>query len=358
MIRFLDLKAAHEPIRQELHDAVSRVVASGWFVLGPEVEAFENEWAAFVGAQHCISVGNGLDALTLTLRACGVEPGDEVLVPSHTFVATWLAVAACGAVPVPVEVDPATFNLTAEAISSAIGPRTRAVLPVHLYGQPFDSQRLAAAAGDVLVVEDAAQAHGARWNGTRVGGAGNAACWSFYPSKNLGALGDGGAVTTDDPELAAQLRLLRNYGSRQKYVHEQAGVNSRLDEMHAAALRVQLQHLDRFNERRREIARRYTEGLAGVVTTPFVAAEAEHVWHLYVIRSDGRDRLADRLRASGVETLIHYPTPCHQQPAFSRGESLPIAETMAATVLSLPMGPHLTDEDVERVIGLVVDLAP
>lgn len=346
MIRFLDLRTAHAPIEAELSAAVQRVVASGWFVLGPEVEAFEAEWAANVGARHCVSVGNGLDALTLTLRALGVGAGDEVVVPSHTFVATWLAVAATGATPVPAEVDPRTYNLTAYGVT----PRTRAVLPVHLYGQPT---AVPTAATNVPVVEDAAQAHGARLDGTRVGGAGRTACWSFYPGKNLGALGDGGAVTTDDDGLARTLRLLRNYGSARKYVHEQAGVNSRLDEIQAAALRVKLRHLDAWNARRAEVAARYTAALADVVATPFVAPGAEPSWHLYVVRSDDRDGLASRLRERGVETLIHYPTPPHRQPAFASEVSLPVAERLAAEVLSLPMGPHLSDADVDAVIAAV-----
>ncbi|HEU0132124.1 MAG TPA: DegT/DnrJ/EryC1/StrS family aminotransferase [Mycobacteriales bacterium] len=346
MIRFLDLRAVHEAIADELAAAVQRVVASGWYILGPEVEAFEAEWAAYVGARHCVSVGNGLDALTLTLRAFGVGAGDEVVVPSHTFVATWLAVAATGATPVPAEVDPETFNLR----SYEVGERTRAVIPVHLYGQPA---RYADA--DVPVVEDAAQAHGARLDGVRVGGHGVTACWSFYPGKNLGALGDGGAVTTDDPAVAQSLRLLRNYGSSRKYVHEQAGVNSRLDDVQAAALRVKLRHLDAWNARRAEIAARYTEALRDVVATPAVEPGSEPVWHLYVVRSPDRDGLAARLAERGVETLIHYPTPPHQQAAFATGASLPVAERLAAEVLSLPMGPHLSDADVDAVIAAVRD---
>jgi dTDP-4-amino-4,6-dideoxygalactose transaminase len=354
MIRFFDVAAAQAPIRAELDEAVRRVVASGWYILGPEVEAFEQEWASYVGARHCISVGNGLDALALTLRATGVGAGDEVIVPAHTFVATWLAVAACGATPVPVEVDDATFNVRPEDVAAAVTARTRAVMPVHLYGQPFDSLALAAAVGDIPVIEDAAQAHGARWRGTRVGGAGSTACWSFYPSKNLGALGDGGAVTTDDDDLAEQIRLLRNYGSRQKYVHEQAGVNSRLDEIHAAALRVQLRHLDAFNERRREIAKLYSAELGDVVSTPHVPDAAEPVWHLYVIRSKDRDGLAERLRAREVETLIHYPTPPHRQAAFASGAALPGADALAEQVLSLPMGPHLDDSSAQQVVDAVL----
>ena len=342
MIRFLDLRAIHATIAGELQEAAARVVASGWYVLGPEVEAFEQEWATYVGASHCVSVGNGLDALTLTLRALGIGAGDEVVVPSHTFVATWLAVAACGATPVPAEVDEKTFNLT-----SAPG-QPRAVIPVHLYGQPT------ALATDALVIEDAAQAHGARIGGRRVGSAGTA-CWSFYPGKNLGALGDGGAVTTSDESLARSLRLLRNYGSERKYVHEQAGVNSRLDELQAAVLRVKLRHLDSWNARRSAIAARYSAALSDVVETPFVPSNVEPSWHLYVIRSPDRDALAARLEERGVETLIHYPTPPHRQPAFASEVSLPIAERLAAEVLSLPMGPHLSDADVDAVIAAVRD---
>jgi dTDP-4-amino-4,6-dideoxygalactose transaminase len=349
VIRFLDLRAIHASIAAELSDAVQRVVSSGWYVLGPEVEAFEAEWAAYVGAEHCVSVGNGLDALTLTLRGLGVGPGDEVVVPSHTFVATWLAVAACGATPVPAEVDPETYNLA----SYRVTPRTRAVLPVHLYGQPAS---VPTAASLVYVVEDAAQAHGARLHGERVGAQGTA-CWSFYPGKNLGALGDAGAVTTSDGRLAADLRRLRNYGSTVKYVHEQAGVNSRLDEIQAAALRVKLRHLDAWNARRASIAAHYTAELSGLVRTPYVAPGAEPSWHLYVVRSPDRDGLAKRLAERGVETLIHYPTPPHRQAAFASGVSLPVAERLAAEVLSLPMGPHLSDADVEAVVAAVRDEA-
>jgi dTDP-4-amino-4,6-dideoxygalactose transaminase len=344
VIRFLDLQACHAPIEAELVEAATRVVRSGWYVLGPEVEAFEEEWAAYVGARFCVSVGNGLDALTLTLRALDIGAGDEVVVPSHTFVATWLAVAAAGATPVPAEVDEGTGNLTSYAGSP------RAVIPVHLYGQPTS------VTGDALVVEDAAQAHGAALHGVRVGGGGATACWSFYPGKNLGALGDAGAVTTSDPALAQRLRLLRNYGSQRKYVHEEAGVNSRLDELQAAVLRVKLRHLDAWNARRREVASYYTSGLAGIVETPVVAAGAEPSWHLYVVRSPDRDGLAARLRERGVETLIHYPTPPHEQAAFAgTTASLPIAERLAAEVLSLPMGPHLSDADVEAVVAAVRD---
>jgi dTDP-4-amino-4,6-dideoxygalactose transaminase len=340
MIRFLDVATIHAEIADELLAATERVVRSGWYVLGPEVEAFEDEWAAYVGAAHCVSVGNGLDALTLALRAHGVT--GDVVVPSHTFVATWLAVRAAGATPVPAEVDERTFNLTS-------APDAAVVMPVHLYGQPTSVDTTA------LVIEDAAQAHGARLGGVRVGGHGRTACWSFYPGKNLGALGDGGAVTTDDADLARTLRLLRNYGSERKYVHEQAGVNSRLDEVQAAVLRVKLRHLDAWNARRADVAKQYTAALADVVEVPYVPPDVEPSWHLYVVRSPDRDGLAARLRERGVETLVHYPTPPHRQPAFATGATLPVADRLAAEVLSLPMGPHLSDADVDAVIAAVRD---
>jgi dTDP-4-amino-4,6-dideoxygalactose transaminase len=357
MIRFLDLKAIHATIADELAEAAQRVVASGWYVLGPEVEAFEAEWAAYVGAAHCVSVGNGLDALSLSLRASGVGPGDEVVVPSHTFVATWLAVAAVGAVPVPVEVDPDTYNLSAATLADSFTTRTRAVVPVHLYGQPFDSAAIGAVcdAHGVAVVEDAAQAHGARFAGVRVGGQGRTACWSFYPGKNLGALGDAGAVTTDDADLARSLRLLRNYGSSRKYIHEQAGVNSRLDEIQAALLRVKLRHLDAWNEHRAAVAKTYAAGLADAVGTPSVPAGADPVWHLYVVRSPDRDALAARLAERGVETLVHYPTPPHRQAAFAAlGYDLPVADRLAAEVLSLPIGPHVDEAAAAEVVAAVL----
>jgi dTDP-4-amino-4,6-dideoxygalactose transaminase len=356
-VAFLDLKAVHAPIAAELEAAVRRVQQSGWFILGPEVEAFEQEWADYLGARHCVSVGNGLDALVLALRVLGIGAGDEVIVPSHTFVATWLAVRAAGAQPVPVEVEDKTYNLTADGLEAAITPRTRAVMPVHLYGQPADTPAIAAVADahGLVVIEDAAQAHGARGGGTRIGGQGRIACWSFYPGKNLGALGDAGAITTDDPDVARTLRLLRNYGSERKYVHEMLGVNSRLDEMQAAALRVKLAHLDAGNAVRASVAERYTAGLRGV-ETPVVATGVEPSWHLYVIRSAQRDALATALADRGVETLIHYPTPPHRQAAFAEhfsGRAFPVADAMAEQVLSLPIGPHLDDVAVQHVIRSV-----
>lgn len=354
-MRFYDLGLADPELRRELDAAYARVMDSGCMILGPELAAFEAEFAAYCEAAHAVGVGNGLDALVLALRAAGVGAGAEVIVPSHTFTATWLAVAAVGATPVPAEVDPLTYTLDPGAAAAAVTPRTAAIIPVSLYGHPADMDALMALAGrhNLFVLEDAAQAHGARYRGRRTGGLAHATAFSFYPSKNLGALGDGGAVTTNDPALAEQIRLLRNYGSRQKYVHEAAGVNSRLDELQAAFLRAQLPRLDTRNARRRVLAGRYDAALAGVagIATPGRAPWAEPVHHLYVIRASGRDALQQRLAQAGIETLIHYPTPCHRQPAFvGLGDgpgALPVAERLATEVLSLPLWPGMADADVE-----------
>jgi len=361
-IPFLDLTAATAAYQSEIDEAVLRVVRSGRFVLGPEVEAFETEWAQAVGVAHAVGVGNGLDALTLALRALGVGSGDEVLVPANTYIATWLAVTQCGAVPVPVEPD-STHQMDPAALHAAVTPRTRAVIPVHLYGLPVEMERILAVARrhGLAVLEDAAQAHGARRDGVRAGGWGDAAAWSFYPGKNLGALGDGGAVTTNDPAVAERVRLLRSYGSPRRYVHDVKGANSRLDEVQAAALRVKLRYLEEANERRRSVAGRYLSGLANLedlgLSLPPVPEDAEPVWHLFVVRHPRRDALQERLTAAGVETLVHYPCPPHLQAAYAdlgwdRG-SLPYSEQLAEEILSLPMGPHLSDEQVEQVIAAV-----
>ena len=319
MIPFLDLKAAYLELKPDIDAAVARVLDSGWYILGGEVEAFEQDYATYCGAEFCVGVANGLDALSLTLRAMDVGPGDEVIVPSNTYIATWLAVSECGATPVPVEPDAATYNIDPARISESITPRTKVILPVHLYGQPADLDPILAIARqhDLRVVEDAAQAHGARYKGRRIGGHGDAVAWSFYPGKNLGAMGDAGAVTTNSPELADRIRVLRNYGSRVKYVNEVRGVNSRLDPIHAAVLRVKLAHLDAWNERRRDIARLYSDALMGSgLVLPHAPEWAEPVWHLYVVRSPERDALQNRLTSAGVGTLIHYPIPPHMQEAY------------------------------------------
>lgn len=360
MIPFLDLKEAHEELCAELDAAWRRVRASGWYVLGPEVEAFEQEWADYCGARHCVGVANGLDALVLALRALGVGPGDEVIVPSNTYIATWLAVSAVGATPVPVEPDEATYDIDPTLISAAITPRTRAILPVHLYGQPADLDPILALARahGLAVVEDAAQAHGARYRGRRIGAHGDVVCWSFYPGKNLGAMGDAGAITTNREDVADRIRVLRNYGSRVKYVNEVQGVNSRLDPLQAAILRVKLKHLDAWNERRQAIAAIYQSELAGTdLVLPQVPAWAEPVWHLYVVRTPVRDQLQQALAEAGIGTLIHYPIPPHRQAAYAAlglgAGSFPRAEAMAQQVLSLPIGPHLTQDQAAQVVAAV-----
>ena len=364
-VPFLDLQSPHRELREELEAANRRVLDSGWFILGPELEAFEAEFAAYCGARHCVGVGNGLEALHLILRGYSIGPGDEVIVPAHTFIATWLAVSYAGAKPVPVEVDPATANLDPTRIEAAVTARTRAILPVHLYGRPAAMEEIGAIAArhGLKVIEDAAQAHGARYRGERAGSLGAAAGFSFYPGKNLGALGDGGAVTTDDPQLAEQLRMLRNYGSSQKYVHQLAGVNSRLDELQAAFLRVKLRLLDAWNARRAAVAARYAEGLAGSgLVLPEVPAGIEPSWHLYVVRSKERDALQARLAAAGIGSLIHYPLPPYRQQAYAGlgidPARFPVSEALAAEVLSLPMGPHLSDAQVAAVIAAVTTPGP
>jgi dTDP-4-amino-4,6-dideoxygalactose transaminase len=359
-ILFLNLRAAHQELSEAIDEALLRVAKSGHYLLGPELEAFEAEFAHYCGARYCIGVANGLDALHLALLGLEIGPGDEVIVPSNTYIATWLAVSQCGATPIAVEPDGRTYNLDPTRIEAAITPRSRAILPVHLYGQPaeMDTIRDIAQRHGLRVLEDAAQAHGARYRGQRVGALGDASAWSFYPGKNLGAFGDGGAVTTNDPLLADRIRTLRNYGSRLKYVHEVRGHNSRLDEIQAALLRVKLRYLDDWNQRRARVAAFYSSSLTkSGLALPHVPDGLEPVWHLYVVQSAARDRLQTALQERGVQTLIHYPIPPHLQNAYSdlalpKG-SFPIAEAMADSLLSLPMGPHLGREEQERVVAAV-----
>lgn len=354
-VPFLDLLGAYKALQDDIDTAVLRVLHSGTYIGGPEVERFEAAFARYCEADACIGLGNGLDALRLVLVAMGIGPGDEVIVPSNTFIATWLAVSQVGAVPVPVEPDPATFNMNPALIEAAITPCTKAIIPVHLYGQPADLDPilLVARRHGLKVLEDAAQAQGARYKGRRIGGHSDAVTWSFYPGKNLGALGDAGAVTTCDPDLAARIRKLRNYGSSEKYVHDVPGYNSRLDPIQAAVLSVKLAHLDVWNDRRRAVAARYMDAL---VTTglqlPVVPTWAEPVWHLFVVRHPHRDALQKALAEAGVGTLIHYPIAPHHQGAFAHmaGLSLPISERMHAEVLSLPIGPQMTDAQVSHTI--------
>lgn len=356
-IPFLDLKAPYLELREELDAAYARVMNSGWYILGEEVAAFEREFAEYCGVRHCIGVGNGLDALYLILRAMEIGAGDEVIVPSNTYIATWLAVSQTGAVPVPVEPDERSWNIDPDRIEAAITPRTRGILAVHLYGQAAEMTRINAIARrhKLKVIEDAAQAHGALCNGRKVGGLGDAAGFSFYPGKNLGALGDGGAVTTNDDGLAERVRLLRNYGSRQKYVNVVKGVNSRLDELQAALLRVKLRRLDEWNQRRERLSMRLLEGLADSgLGLPCLAEGCTSVWHLFVVRCPVRDGLQKELGEQGIGTLIHYPVPPHLQDAYRElgygPGSFPLAEQLADQVLSLPMGPHIDDGQIEDLL--------
>ena len=365
-IPFLELRAAYLELKPEIDAAVARVLDSGWYILGKEVEAFEAEWAAYCEAKHAVGVANGLDALHLALLALGVGPGDEVIVPSNTYIATWLAVNQCGATPVPVEPDERTYNIDPARIEAAITPKTKVILPAHLYGQPADLDPILAIARKhgLRVLEDAAQAHGARYRGRRIGGHGDVVAWSFYPGKNLGALGDGGAITTDDPDIADRIRVLRNYGSRIKYENEVQGYNSRLDPIQAAVLRVKLRVLDEWNGRRKAIAAQYLAAFsphsAGEVLVkrvfipPYVPDYADPVWHLFVIRSAQRDTLQQQLTNAGIGSMIHYPIPPHLQAAYAelgyQQGDFPIAEVMAGAVLSLPMGPQMGGTAVGTVV--------
>jgi dTDP-4-amino-4,6-dideoxygalactose transaminase len=359
-VPFLDLRDTYTEIQDELDAACRRVMDSGWYILGKEVRAFEEEFAAYCGVSHCVGVGNGLEALQLILRAYGVGRGDEVIVPSNTYIATWLAVSGAGATPVPVEPVERTFNLDPTLIEAAITDKTKAILPVHLYGQTAETDAIHETAKrfNLKVVEDAAQAHGASYCGRKAGALGDAAGWSFYPTKNLGAYGDAGAVTTNDEALAAEIRLLRNYGAREKYFNDVKGINSRLDEMQAALLRVRLRHLDEWNARRDAIAAAYVEALSGTeILLPEVAAGARPVWHLFVIRTRRRAELQQVLKEKGIQTLIHYPVPPHLQQAYAEigmnNGDYPISEAIHREVLSLPIGPHLSPAAAGRVIDAV-----
>ena len=353
-IPFLDFSEIHRDIRVDLDRAYSRVMDSGWFIMGPELEAFETEFANYCGVKYCLGVGNGMDAIHLLLKAYGIGPGDEVIVPSNTFIATWLAVSQCGATPVPVEPIMSNFNIDSSRIEAAVTKRTKAIIPVHLYGQPsdMDSINQIASKYGLLVIEDAAQAQGAYYKNRRVGSLGNAAATSFYPGKNLGALGDGGAILTNDYSVMERVKELRNYGSQTKYVHDVAGYNSRLDELQASFLRVKLRYLDDWNERRRHVARRYDELLADLnLVLPTTIDDVVSVWHLYVIRSERRDALRNFLEREGISTVIHYPTPPHLQNCYKtyNNFNLPIAERMANQVLSLPISPALNFDDVDYI---------
>lgn len=362
-VPFLDLKSAYSELKDELDEAYYRVMESGQYVLGEEVEAFEAEFATFCGARHCVAVASGLDSLYLPMKAYGIGPQDEVLVSANTFIATWLAISHTGARPIPVEPLATTYNLDTDRLSAAITTRTRAIIAVHLYGQPADMDAIGQIARrhNLHVIEDAAQAHGARFLGKPVGSSSEVAGFSFYPTKNLGAFGDGGAVVTNDGWLATRVRLLRNYGSTVKYYNELRGFNSRLDPIQAAFLRVRLRHLAEWNSRRQAFADTYFDRLrcARDCILPFVQEGVESAWHLFVIRHVRRDLLREHLSSCDIETGIHYPIPPHLSDAYSdhgykRG-SLPLTEDLANTVLSLPMYPHLRTSQIERVTTAILE---
>lgn len=364
-VPFLDLRAAHEELGEEFERAVARVVDSGWYLLGPELEAFEREFADYCGVRHCVGVGSGLSAIELTLRAAGIGPGDEVIVPAYTWIATWLAVSSVGATPVGVDVLEHTYNLDPDAVAAAIGPRTAAIVPVHLRGEPADMEAVGEIARPhgLLVVEDAAQAHGARCDGKRSGSLGDAAAFSFYPAKNLGALGDGGAVTTDDDQLAERVRLLRNYGMRDRYRIEAAGVNSRLAEIQAAVLRTKLGRLDAWNQARASLADAYLRAFADQeqISTPRTPPWAEPVWHLFVVNHPQRDACAEALAERQIETLVHYPVLPHLSPPYREEGwapgSFPVSERLAATTLSLPLYPQLSSGSCEAVAATLLEVS-
>jgi dTDP-4-amino-4,6-dideoxygalactose transaminase len=364
-VPFVNLRQMYLAQKDELDAALGRVLDSGRYVLGPEVTTFEEEFAGYCGASHCVGVANGLDALHLSLRACGIGAGDEVIVPSNTYIATWLAVSLVGATPVPVEPDPATHNLDPERVPAAIGARTRALLVVHLYGRPQRMQPILELARQhgLRVVEDVAQAVAARDAGRVVGTVGDAGAFSFYPTKNLGAFGDGGAVLTNDDDIADAVRRLRNYGESAKYVNPVRGFNSRLDELQAALLRIRLPALDGWNAQRRRLAASYRNQLEGIpgVVAPGEPEDGQHVWHQFVVRHLERNALREHLLEHGVQTLIHYPQPPHLQDAYrdlgySRG-SFPIAEGLADQVLSLPIGTHLDESGAATVVDAIRSFA-
>lgn len=357
-IPFLDLKASYLELEDEIDRAIKRVLNGGWYVHGAEVDAFEEEFSRYCEVKYAVGVGNGLDALHLGLLALGVGPGDEVIVPTNTFIATWLAVTQCGAIPVPVEPNLKTFNIDANLLEAAITPKTKTIIPVHLYGQPADLDPILEIARKygLTVLEDAAQAHGAKYKGKRIGGHGDLVAWSFYPGKNLGALGDGGAITTNNMDMATRIRALGNYGSVQKYKHDMRGYNSRLDSIQAAILRIKLAKLDEWNARRKKIALIYDQELSSSgLVLPFVPSWADPVWHLYVIRHQERNLIQEKLAKTGIQTLIHYPIPPHLQSAYKDSlqfsSSFEKSEELSKTILSLPIGPALDTNLAMNVAG-------
>ena len=362
-VPFHYFRREYTELKNEFDLAYNKVMEGGRYILGEEVSLFEKEFASFIGVKHCIGVGNGLDALRLALEAYGVKSGDEVIVPANTYIATWLAASHCGAIPVPVDASVETYNIDVQKIRSAITNKTKAIIPVHLYSHPAQMQQINELAQEfgIFVLEDAAQSHGSRLNNRMSGALGDAAGFSFYPTKNLGAIGDGGAVTTDNEEIAEKVRVLRDYGQRERYVSNYIGINSRLDELQAALLRVKLKHLEDWNEKRRKIAECYTRFLEDSgVTVPRIPSNSIPNWYIYAIRFSQRDKLMERLKRRGIITLIHYPIPPHLQPAYKflgyRVGDFPVSEKIAEEELSLPIDPYLNQEEINYVAENVIDL--
>ncbi len=358
MIKFLDLEKVNNRFRSEMDERIKNVLNKGWYLQGEENAKFEENFAAFCGTKHCIGVANGLDALNLIIRAYGFKDGDEVIVPANTYIASLLAISQNGCVPVLVEPEMRTYNIDPSLVEANITPKTKAIMVVHLYGQAVEMEQIwrIAEKHGLKVIEDSAQAHGAFYKNKRAGNLGDASGFSFYPGKNLGCLGDGGAVTTNDDELASKIRALANYGSHQKYCHIYKGVNSRLDEIQAAVLDVKLKYLDEDNKKRQKIAKFYLENIKNekiILREPY--DEAANVWHIFPVRCDCRDELQKFLSENGVQTLIHYPTPPHKQNAYKELAelNLPITQRIAETILSLPISPVLSDEEVEKVVEVV-----
>ena len=355
-IPFLNLYGGYQELKTEINNSIKETIEKDSFILGKSVEKFEKELAAYTQSNHAVGVGSGLDALQLSLKALGIKEGDEVIVPSHTFIATWLAVSMCGAIPIPVEIDKETFNINYSKIEESITEKTKAIIVVHLYGQvaELDEINKIAKKYDLGVVEDAAQAHGAKYKGKRIGSHSDIVSWSFYPGKNLGCFGDGGAITTNKTYLASKIRCLRNYGSEEKYIHDEKGINSRLDSIQASILSVKLKYLDEWNTRRDEIAKKYLNEINNSkIILPKTPIEDTHAWHLFAIRTKDRVKLMSYLKKHGINTLIHYPIPPHKQKAYNLDIELPIAEEIAKTVLSIPIGPHINNHQISYIISKI-----
>ena len=359
-VPFLDLNSTYEEIQEEIEEAILKSCRSGQYIGGSIVEEFERDFSNFVDSKYCVGVGNGLDALVLSLKVLGISHGDEVIVPSNTFIATWLAVSQCGAIPIPVEPNIHTCNIDVKKIESVITNKTKAIIPVHLYGQPADMDEITNIAKKykLFVIEDAAQAHGSEYKAKRIGSHSDLVTWSFYPGKNLGAMGDAGAITTNNKDLAMNLISMRNYGSIERYKHDELGVNSRLDPVQASILSVKLKYLDEWNKRRVKIANVYSSELSGLaLTLPFTEEYNKSVWHLFCIRSINRDQIRNRLMELGIGTLIHYPIPPHMQKAYKylsyKENDFPISCSMSSELLSLPIGPSLTEEQLEYVTSSI-----